>query len=32
MSPHLLDMEPDTGIRNKSTNFQVATDSVKITV
>lgn len=30
MSPHPFDVDPDTGIRNNSTNYQIGTDSVKI--
>ena len=29
-SPHPPDVEPDMGLRNESTSYQLATDSVKI--
>lgn len=30
--PHPLDVESDTAVRNKSTNNEMATDSVKIRI
>lgn len=32
ISPYPLDVEPDTAIRNKSANYQMATDSVKVRI